>query len=173
MKFALEHQNPLITGNVNGETGYTGDHYSFLTVDNPNVLVWAMKPGEDGMDAGIVVRVWNVSQTDQSFSLKMGDGIKQGRYLTHIETPLGDADVQGGVLVDTLSIEQMKTYAVWLELLIEPSITPTPTPATSTPEVVITATVPLTKVSTAVPTPPSGGNGCLLGVLNALLSLLE
>ena len=170
MKFALEHQNPFMTGNVQGKAGYVGDQYSFLTVDNPNVLVWALKPADDGADAGIVVRVWNVSQSEQSFSLQLDGGIKQAIHLTHIETPLGDAEIQSGTLVDTLNTQQMKTYAVWLD--VSP-VTPIPPSATATPGEVATAMPSATGVSTPVSAPAPGGSGCLLGLLDALLGIFR
>jgi hypothetical protein len=150
-------------------------------VDNPNVLVWALKPAEDGTEAGIVVRVWNVSQSEQTFSLRFGTGVKQAFHLTHIETPLGEAVVQGGALADTLKTQQMKTYAVWLEGMNVPGITPIPPAATSTPggiasatPVVPTDTAPsATTAVTPTPTSAPGGNGCLLGLLDALLRIVR
>lgn len=183
MKFALEHQNPFLTGEVQGTAGYPGDQFSFLVVDNPDVLVWALKPADDGADAGIVVRVWNVSQSEQSFSLRFGSAISQAFHLTHIETPLGNADIRDGTLVDVLNTQQMKTYAVHLEALDAPSITPVPSSATRTPvpggnasttPAIPTNTIPsATTVVTPQPTATPGGKGCLFGLLDVLIRLLK
>ena len=183
MKFALEHQNPFLTGEVQGPAGYPGDQFSFLVVDNPDVLVWALKPADDGVDAGIVVRVWNVSQSEQSFSLRFCSAISQAFHLTHIETPLGDAEIQDDALVDVLNAQQMKTYAVQLEALDVPSITPMPSSATRTPvaggtasatPVIPTTIIPsATTVVTPQPTTTPGGKGCLFGLLDVLMRLFK
>jgi alpha-mannosidase len=60
MKFSLEHQNPLVTGAVTGTTPfYSEKDYSLLTISDPDVLLWAVKPAEDGIGQGIFTRVWN------------------------------------------------------------------------------------------------------------------
>ncbi|MFT3893232.1 MAG: hypothetical protein QM730_16505 [Anaerolineales bacterium] len=165
MKFALEHQNPFVTGEVLGTAGYRSDQYSFLTMDNPNVLVWALKPADDGPDAGIVVRVWNVSQSQQSFSLRFSSNIKKASQVTHIETPVGDATVQDGALVGALTTQQMKTYAVWLDASAVPTAIPVPSssPATPSGSATVAPTSPAGVTPTSTPTP--SGNGCLFGLL--------
>jgi len=62
MKFALEHQNPLVTGRVTGsqaggQPAYPADAHALLTISHPNVLLWALKPHHDGMETGLVARV--------------------------------------------------------------------------------------------------------------------
>ena len=71
MKFALEHQNPLVTGEVTGGSAYPETSYSFLTIDNSNVLLWALKPHDDGINQGIVVRLWNLSNNPAAFNLAL------------------------------------------------------------------------------------------------------
>jgi hypothetical protein len=46
MKFALEHQNPFVTGAIIGkEIGlFPADTFSMLSVDNSAILIWAVKP---------------------------------------------------------------------------------------------------------------------------------
>jgi alpha-mannosidase len=113
MKFALEHQNPLTASTVTGGSAYPATQYSFLSVDNPNVLVWALKPADDGPQAGLVVRVWNVSSSPAAFTLSVAAGpIISALQLTHIETPIAQAALTSGKLSDALSAQQMKTYAI-------------------------------------------------------------
>jgi alpha-mannosidase len=78
MKFALEHQNPLVTGVVTGGSIYPEDSYSLLSISNSKVLLWALKPAEDGIDQGIVVRMWNLSSVKESFLLNMTPGDIKG-----------------------------------------------------------------------------------------------
>ncbi|MBC7925946.1 MAG: hypothetical protein H7039_09855, partial [Bryobacteraceae bacterium] len=64
MKFALEHQNPLVTGAVISEKQggvYPETCYLLLTVKDPNVLLWALKSHDDGIEQGLIARFWNVS----------------------------------------------------------------------------------------------------------------
>lgn len=128
MRFALEHQNPLVTGLVSGGSQYPGDTYSFLTLDNPNVLLWALKPHEDGMENGLVVRMWNLTANTQPFELRLAsDPILSAHNLTHIETPVSTANVQNGALSESLTPHQIKTFAISRDTL-PPAPSPTPTP---------------------------------------------
>jgi alpha-mannosidase len=119
MRFALEHQNPLVTGVVTGGPAVSGPAYpetsfSLLTISDPNVLLWALKPAEDGPSQGIVVRLWNLSASPITASLRLMAGpITQAWRLTHIETPVGSAAVSDGVLTASLNAHQLKTWAVW------------------------------------------------------------
>ena len=54
MRFAIEHQNPLVTGAVLGGVNYPETTFSLLTISDPNVLLWALKPAHDGIEKGAV-----------------------------------------------------------------------------------------------------------------------
>lgn len=111
MKFSLEHQNPLVTGLVTGGMDYPSEAYSFLTISNPKVLLWALKPHEDGDAEGIVVRLWNLSPSGENFSLRLpAYEIQSAGQLTHIETPAGEAQVTSGALAGAMNRHQIKTY---------------------------------------------------------------
>jgi len=111
MMFALEHQNPLVTGMVTGGSGYPEKTFSLVSIDNPNVLLWALKPADDGIGRGIVARVWNLSQSPANFALSLTPGpIVTAQETTHIETPISSATLSNGTLVDSLSQSQMNTY---------------------------------------------------------------
>jgi alpha-mannosidase len=183
MRFALEHQNPLATTRVNGENGYPSDSYSFLSVDNPNVLLWALKPAEDGVEAGLVARLWNVSSKPQEFSLSInGEGLTSILSLTHIETPVSITPVVDGKLIDALNPQQLKTYALFpSQLPYRPDTTDVPT-ASATAQVVPTASVADTAPvpameTTATPAPSSSANpaprGCLFGLLKGMVNLFK
>lgn len=142
MRTALEHQNPLIAGLISGGTAYPADQFSLLTISNVNVLLSALKPADDGLAGGLVARVWNLSNNPASVMLTLPpDPIARAQHLSHIETPLADWPVAGGVLSDTLMAQQLKTYALIPQSL---SGLPTPTPSpTATPS----------KTPTRTPTP--------------------
>ena len=86
MRLALEDQNPLVTGQVTGGNAYPESSFSLLSTTNPDVLLWALKPSEDGIDHGIVTRFWNLNGTSNDFSIQMRGGIANASQITHIET---------------------------------------------------------------------------------------
>jgi alpha-mannosidase len=118
MRFALEHQNPLVTGLVTGGTGslqfpYPEKSFSLLSISDPNVLLWALKPADDGIDHGIIARLWNLSSEAQNFTLAFtGGDIIEAKQTTHIETPIGDATITNGVLTESIAGQQLKTFAL-------------------------------------------------------------
>jgi alpha-mannosidase len=74
MKLALEHQSPLVTCAVISKDGaaYPATEYSLLTLSDPSVLLCAVKPAEEGIDKGVIVRLWNLSdQPDRPSSLSL------------------------------------------------------------------------------------------------------
>lgn len=181
MKFALEHQNPLVTGEVTGGSVYPEALYSFLNIDNPNVLLWALKPHEDGIDQGIVIRLWNLSESPASFNLTLAPGpIISALRLTHIETPLEEANISGGALSETLAGNQMKTFSVSTDQVLPtplptatstfptptPSTTPSPTPtctstASASPEPSVTPETNITPTPPGDSTPTPDGEYCV------------
>ena len=111
MKFSLEHQNPLVTGAVIGTTPfYSEKDYSLLTISDPDVLLWAVKPAEDGIGQGIVTRVWNQANSERNYTLSLTPGISSGKRTTHIETDIADASIDHGKLSTSLGANQMQTH---------------------------------------------------------------
>ncbi|MFT3746632.1 MAG: hypothetical protein QM785_20355 [Pyrinomonadaceae bacterium] len=114
MKFALEHQNPLVAGMIEG-TGtqtraYSATSYSFLTISDPNVLLWALKPAEDGINSGIVARVWNQSNSPANYQMSLARPITSADRTTHIETTIAPATVTSGVLNASINQQQIQTH---------------------------------------------------------------
>ena len=185
MKFSLEHQNPLVTGRVDSGDLYPEKFYSLLSLDNPNVLLWSLKPADDGLQAGVIARVWNISNEHGDFSLSMDeDGINDVLTLSHIETPTGVGTVKDGKLADVINQQQIKTYALFPSQL---SYTPdtsgvaasTPTTAVSPPTATVgpgSAAAPTLEMATETPLAKSTpaveseqrGKGCLFGLFSIL-----
>jgi alpha-mannosidase len=181
MKFALEHQNPLTTGRVNGGDVYPDTTYSMFSLDNPNVLLWALKPADDGLQAGIVARMWNVSSEAGKFSLSVDGGLNHALSLTHIETPVGIATVQNGSLVDTIHAQQIKTYSLFSSQLPFSPDMPGVKPVAETPAAIQpTATMKnientpnvVKEIPTSSVTPEGDSSQDGRGCLPALLSML-
>jgi alpha-mannosidase len=138
MKFALEHQNPFVTGAVTGGASYPAASDSFLTLSNPNVLLWALKPADDGVPQGIVARVWNLSNEAASCTLTLpGRPLQSAQQISHIETPLAAAPLTNGALSLSLTTQQLKSFALlpanlvvdfdqhtYLPLVLEEALTP-------------------------------------------------
>lgn len=114
MKFSLEHQNPLVTGMIEGigtiARQLPETSYSFLQISDPNVLLWAVKPAEDGVSRGIVARVWNQSDLPKNYFLGLSVPIPSADRVTHIETFIQSANVSGGQLSAAINQQQIQTH---------------------------------------------------------------
>jgi len=118
MKFALEHQNPLVAGAIIGLTNspYPAANYSLLKVSNPSVLLWALKPHDDGVEHGLVARLWNLSDNTARAELSLTPDLTEAHRTTHIETdietvPLTDT----GLLPTSFARQQLQTYRLTLK----------------------------------------------------------
>ncbi|WP_292928646.1 hypothetical protein [Nitrosomonas sp.] len=111
MKFSLEHQNTLVTGTVTGTNpAYNENKYSFLTISDPDVLLWALKPAEDGINQGVITRVWNQANAAKNYTLSLDPGILSGKKTTHIETDIANASIVAGKLAALLTANQIQTH---------------------------------------------------------------
>ncbi|MEI6196463.1 MAG: glycoside hydrolase, partial [Verrucomicrobiota bacterium] len=119
MKFVLEHQNPFVTGAVISEKGsgvYPETNYSLLTVNNPNVLLWAVKAHDDGIDKGLVARLWNLTDATAQAEIAAAPGISGAHRATHIETDLETISLtDDGKVSATFTRQQMQTYRLNLK----------------------------------------------------------
>jgi len=52
MRFALEHQNPLVSARISGGGGGTApaDKWSLISLPSNDVALWALKPSEEGIE---------------------------------------------------------------------------------------------------------------------------
>ncbi len=94
MKLALEHQNPLVAGLVTGAVAapLPAASWQFLRVSAANQLVWAVKPAEEGIANGVIVRVWNQAAGQSNFATTVGAPYRNSATLrtTSIETNLSN-----------------------------------------------------------------------------------
>ncbi|MEW6744513.1 MAG: CFI-box-CTERM domain-containing protein [Planctomycetota bacterium] len=118
MRFALEHQNPLVTGVVTGREGYPPKSYSFLSISDPNVVLWALKPADDGIERGILARVWNLSPESVDYSLTVqGSNVVHAEETTHIETYLEDLSATGDTVEHSIGRHELATLCIQAESL--------------------------------------------------------
>ncbi len=97
MRFALDAQNPLVTGAATGAARgapLASLAWSLLAPTSPTALVWAVKPAEEGIASGVIVRLWNQSAQSVPGGLRL-----QQRYAgaaiqrtTSIETDVAADD---------------------------------------------------------------------------------
>ncbi|MBK6723167.1 MAG: glycoside hydrolase [Acidobacteria bacterium] len=113
MKFSLQHQNPFVTGMIEGigtqTRPYPASSFSFLTISDPNVLLWALKPAEDGISRGIVARVWNQGNA-AAYNIALSRPITSAERLTHVETTIAPATVASGQLSANINQQQLQTH---------------------------------------------------------------
>ncbi|OAI57330.1 hypothetical protein AYO49_00260 [Verrucomicrobiaceae bacterium SCGC AG-212-N21] len=112
MKFSLEHQNPLITTAVTGNASspYSATSFSYMTINDPDVILWSLKPHDDGIDKGVVARVWNQGSAATLNLTTPSEPLTNAKKVSHIETDEATLTVSSGALVDTLPAQKMQTY---------------------------------------------------------------
>jgi alpha-mannosidase len=111
MRFALEHQNRLAAGIVIGGRPYPETEYSFLTLSDSQPFVWALKPPEDG-SRGVVLRLWNQTHKPLQTAVRFSSVPADARTLTHIESDVGEAPLEGAALPVYLEAQQLRTFLI-------------------------------------------------------------
>ncbi|MGH7947390.1 MAG: glycosyl hydrolase-related protein, partial [Opitutaceae bacterium] len=115
MRFSLEHQNPLVSGRVaGGGRAYPEKSYSLLNVSRPGVFVWSVKPSEEGIERGMMVRVWNMAHEAVQAELACAQPVASAKQTTHLETDLDNIELINGKLPVTLAPQQIKTFRIML-----------------------------------------------------------
>ena len=108
MKFALEHQNPLVSEMINGGNDFDENQYSFLKTDNKDLLLWTLKPAEDG---GVAARFWNMGNTHDT-KIELYKKPKMVNLATHVETILNELPMINGKINLKSNQQQMKTILI-------------------------------------------------------------
>ncbi|WP_077923125.1 glycosyl hydrolase-related protein [Spirosoma sp. 209] len=113
MKFALEHQNPLVAGAVTGNAGtYPETTFSLLKTDAPGLLIWGLKPSEEGINNGLIARFWNLNKTAATPTLNWALPIRRAWQTTHIETNEQVLKPISTSLKTSFSPRQLNTYRI-------------------------------------------------------------
>jgi alpha-mannosidase len=116
MRFALEHQNPLVTATIVGGNLYPAASYSLLGIDNPDVVAWSVKPSEDTAAARLIVRLWNMGEAPSTATIELNDQtILDAQSVSHIETPQAALPVSVDRLSLSLETQQWKTVSLALK----------------------------------------------------------
>jgi alpha-mannosidase len=112
MTFALEHQNPVIALPLRAGTSgpLPAIRHSLITLSDPRVLLWALKPAEEGIADGVIARLWNISDASANATLTFAPGLAAARRVTHVETNLAAAPIAGDELKVELARQQLQTF---------------------------------------------------------------
>jgi len=112
-RFALEHQNPLVATAATGsdQAPLPTSPWSLVAISGTDVLLWALKPAEEGVGRGVVMRVWNLADsTRNAAATLLHFPLNDAWVTTHIETDLQPAVRSGSVVSDVLARQQMRTW---------------------------------------------------------------
>ena len=117
MKFALEHQNGLVGKMLDNQAGTMPDtSFSLLSMSAPGVLLWGVKPAEEGItDGGLILRLWNLDNQSESNTVSFASNALEAKRTTHLETDIEPATVSQGALQSTIGQQKMETYRVFLD----------------------------------------------------------
>ncbi|MCX7048824.1 MAG: glycoside hydrolase [Candidatus Sumerlaeota bacterium] len=92
---------------------YPETSFSLLAISDPNMLLWALKPAEDGTQADVAIRVWNVSHHPTSSTLSSPSApIARAHRATHLEILISETAIQNGALPFSAAAQQMQTFLV-------------------------------------------------------------
>ncbi len=122
MRLALEHQNPLVAtpATGGGAAPLPADTWSLVRLEPADVMLWALKPAEEGIGNGVIARIWNLADAPRGARLEVpGWGPFAAARTTHLETTFGPAPVTAAALEDALSRQQMRTYRLMPEALLD------------------------------------------------------
>jgi alpha-mannosidase len=114
MKMAMEHQHPFATGIVGGGNDYPETSFGLLSISDPDVLLWALKPSEEGAANGMIARVWNQGE-ESSFTIDGTMPIASAMHTSHVETNISAASVLSGNLDEPIGDQEMKTYRLFFQ----------------------------------------------------------
>ncbi len=116
MKFALEHQTPFVTAFINGGNELPANSYSFLQINNNDVLLWALKPAEDGIaKAGVVARFWNMGEQNTPVTISTNNNLKSATKCTHIETDIEKEIIIKNKINTSFNLQEMKTWKLMVK----------------------------------------------------------
>jgi alpha-mannosidase len=111
MKFSLEHQNPLVTGMIAGDKNQSeSNFFSLMKCNNSKVLLWSVKPSEEGIENGIITRFWNFSNKKQTPKIMFKSDLKSAFQTTHIETNEREIQLQKNTVQFEFKPHQIATF---------------------------------------------------------------
>ena len=114
MRFALEHQNPLVASEADPGGDLTENKFSFLTNENKDIILWTLKPGEDD---GLIMRFWNMGDSPVNSAVHLHASILKAIYSSHVEIDIKEIPFRENVISIYLNQKELKTYRVLINKL--------------------------------------------------------
>jgi len=109
----LEHNSPLVVQKAESHPGRLSKKWSVLEISQPNVVVSALKPGENG---GTVLRVYEAAgKPAENVRIQLHANVKSARGANLIEDPGPKLESANNALTVTLRPFEIKTIALELE----------------------------------------------------------
>ncbi len=117
MKTSLEFQEPLIAYPIYSSAGATLPHdtFSLLRIQDPNLILWALKPAEEGIKNGLIARLWNLNDQQVNASMVFGKKILAANETTHVEINTKACSFKKNSVDIGIPGLQMKTFRINLE----------------------------------------------------------
>jgi len=113
MKFSLEHQNPMASGMLTGAaSANVNTSFSLLSINNPDVLLWSVKPSEEGIGNGLITRFWNMKNQSVQPVIKFYKPVLNAWQTTHIETNIKKMKPLNEGLKTIFTPQQINTYRI-------------------------------------------------------------
>ncbi len=116
MKFTMEHQNPLVSGDITGKTPCYGTQESLLTISDPRVLAWAVKPAEEGIGRGVILRLWNMGDQESNCTLSFNSPLSGCIKTTHVERDESHIAVNGSQVSLQVLHNGLQTYRILFDI---------------------------------------------------------
>lgn len=112
MRFSLQHQNPLVTGKITGGKAYNANKFSMFSISDSNIVVWALKPAEEGIEKGVIMRLWNLADKDKPVTISSPAPIIKGFKTSHIETDDHILQVEKATLTTMIGHNRIQTFRI-------------------------------------------------------------
>lgn len=115
MKLSLEFQQPLVAGIVDGgkSAALPNDNYSFMKLSDPGMIIWALKPAEEGIkNNGIIMRVWNLNKSFSSCNFIFNKKLSAATETTHVEVDLKPVPFKKNSISIGTESQRMKTFRI-------------------------------------------------------------
>ncbi len=116
MRFSLAHQNPLVSTPVTGAdtAPLPAGSFSLVSLQSSDVLLWALKPAEEGIGQGVIARVWNLADAPRTAILDLPNYVvADARTTTHLETNIAFATRSGNAVAEPLERQEMHTWRLY------------------------------------------------------------
>ena len=110
MKTSLEHLNPLVAGKASGDGSAYGPTCSLVSVSDPDVFLWTVKPAEEGIGNGVIVRLWNLSDAEKDYRLDTDWKLEKVTQTTHVETDQAPVRLKKGVFARKTGPRRLETF---------------------------------------------------------------